>query len=243
MKPFLIIQLRPEDAASNSEYRSFLKKSGLVESDTVRIRAEKAGLPDINLSDYSAIIVGGSPFDITTPQDQKSDIQLRIESDFNKLFDKVVSHDFPFIGACSGNGLLGNYCGATISKKYTEPVGGVDISLTEEGKLDPLLEGVSSVFRALVGHKEACDETPPGAVLLASSSTCPIQMFRVGENVYATQFHPEADAEEFMLRISIYKNSGYFPPEDAQKLIDTVKEEVIIEPAKILKNFVKKYRR
>ena len=34
---------------------------------------------------------------------------------------------------------------------------------------------------------------PPTAVLLATSPRCPVQMFRVKQNLYATQFHPELD--------------------------------------------------
>lgn len=241
MKPFLIIQLRPEDEASDSEFNAFLKCSKLDQSEVVRIRAEKKGLPKIDLANYSGIIVGGSPFDITTPEDKKSDIQKKVENDFNKLFDKVVKEDFPFIGACSGNGLLGNYCGAKISRQYGEPVGGVDINVTEEGGNDPLLKDLPNPFRALVGHKEACDGTPPNTTLLASSDTCPIQMFRVGKNIYATQFHPEADADEFKLRINIYKHNGYFPAEDAKKLIGAVEKENITVPKKILRRFVELY--
>ena len=55
---------------------------------------------------------------------------------------------------------------------------------------------------------------------LAASSTCPVQAFRVGRNVYATQFHPELDIEGLCLRIDVYRHSGYFAPEEA----DDIKE-------------------
>lgn len=242
MKPFLILQLRPEDETSDSEYRAILQKGKLTESETVRIRIEKAGIPDLELSRFSGIIVGGSPFDISTPPEEKSDIQRKIEADFNQLFAQVIKRDLPFLGACSGNGLLGNYCGATISKKFGEPVGGVTIEITDAGKADPLLTGLPTKFRALVGHKEACDTTPPGATLLASSNSCPVEMFRVGQNVYATQFHPEADAAEFILRINVYKNHGYFPPETAADLIAAVASETTPEANEILARFVARYR-
>lgn len=119
----------------------------------------------------------------------------------------------------------------------------MDIELTTEGKRDPLLEGVPDQFRALVGHKEACEHVPAQAVLLATSTTCPVQMFRVGENVYATQFHPEADVAAFKLRINTYKDHGYFPPSQAEELIRAVESEQIIHPHQILANFVKRYRR
>ena len=94
----------------------------------------------------------------------------------------------------------------------------------------------------LLGHKEACDETPPKAVLLATNEACPVQMFRVGENVYSTQFHPEADPKGFITRINIYKHHGYFPANTASELIDLVKDEHTPEAQEILRRFISHYR-
>jgi len=105
-----------------------------------------------------------------------------------------------------------------------------------------LLQGFPDTFRAFVGHKEACDETPPGTILLASSAACPVHMFRLKTNMYATQFHPEADAEGFIVRIKIYKHYGYFRAEDAEKLIHKIKDEKTPFAHKILMRFVKRYR-
>ena len=72
-KPVLILQLRPEDVVADSEYTCFLKYSGLQAEDTCRERIENHGIPaNLNLDDYSAIIVGGSPYDISTSEDKKS---------------------------------------------------------------------------------------------------------------------------------------------------------------------------
>ena len=242
MKKFLLLQLRPEDETSDNEYESFMRFGELKPEEIERVRIEKSGIPKLNLDEYSAILVGGSPFDISKPEGEKSDIQQQIEADFEKLLREVIERDFPFLGACSGNGLLGNHCGAPISAKYGEPVGGVNVTVTEEGGKDPLLEGLPKTFRALVGHKEACDCTPPGATLLASSETCPVQMFRVKNNVYATQFHPEADASVFELRINVYKHHGYFPAETAEELITAVHKESTPHANEILRRFVERYR-
>jgi GMP synthase (glutamine-hydrolysing) len=241
--PFLVIQLRPEHETADSELEAIRRYGGLEDHEFVRMRVERTGLPEINLSDYAAIIVGGSPFDVSAPEEDKSPVQKQIESAFMKLLSKIVEADFPFLGACSGSGLLGSYCGATISNRYAEPVGGTDILLTDEGKNDPLLAGMPNPFRVLLGHKEACDEVPPGAVLLASSAACPVQMFRVRSNVYATQFHPEGDAEGFALRIRVYKNNGYFPPDSAEELVVAVAEEETPEAQMILRRFVDRYRK
>lgn len=241
-RPVLILQLRPEDATANSEYGCILKYGGLQEQDTHRIRIEKSGIPDdLNIDDYSAIIVGGSPFDITTPADEKSDIQNKIEADFNVLLEKVVTRDFPFLGACSGNGLLGTYLGAPMSRQYSETTSCVTVDITEEGKEDKLLAGMPESIDVLVGHKEAVDETPDGATLLVKGRHCPVQMFRVGENVYATQFHPEGDVEEFELRIDVYMDHGYFKPDEAEELKKALRVRPTHHAQEILKRFVDHY--
>ncbi|MCH8265128.1 MAG: glutamine amidotransferase [Proteobacteria bacterium] len=241
-KPFLIIQLRPEDETADNEFESIKFYGGLRDDEVIRLRAEKTGLADINLDEIGAIIVGGSPFNVSTPSAEKSDIQRQIESGFQKLFANIVDRDFPFLGCCSGSGLLGRYCGANISTKYGEPVGGVDVALTEAGKQDPLLAGFPDSFRVLCGHQEACDSVPPGTVLLATNASSPVQMFRLKRNIYATQFHPEGDAKGFIVRIHIYKDHGYFPPESAQELIEAVENEHTPEAQLILKRFVDIYR-
>ncbi len=241
-KPFLIIQLRPEDETADNEFEAIKFYGGLEDNEIARERVESKGVPNINLDEFAAIIVGGSPLNVSTPEKEKSAIQREIELGFYNLFEDIVARDFPFLGCCSGNGLLGSYCGSTISTKYAEPVGGADVFLTEAGRQDPLLEGYPDRFRVLLGHKEACDSLPKGCELLVSNATCPVQIFRLKRNIYATQFHPEGDAEGFTMRIHIYKNHGYFPPESAEALIAAVENESTPHAQLILKRFVDFYR-
>lgn len=240
-KPVLILQLRPEDDTSDSEFAALLKYGGLTPDDVRRIRIEKTGIPEISLEDYSAIIVGGSPFDISTPEHEKLPIQKKIEMDFQNLLIEVVNQDFPFLGACSGCGLLGSYMETPITRRFSETVSAVTVSLTAEGEQDPLLEGFPQSISVLLGHKEACDHVPAGSTLLIQGDVCPVQMFRVGQNVYATQFHPEGDAEGFTLRIHAYKNHGYFSPAEADELIDAVNKADTPYAQLLLRRFVTRY--
>lgn len=67
-------------------------------------------------------------------------------------------------------------------------------------------------------------------------------MIRFGENVYATQFHPEADPDVFELRIRFYMDHGYFRPDEAERLIEQCRDEDVRVPALILRRFVETYR-
>ena len=120
-------------------------------------------------------------------------------------------------------------------------MGCVSLDITEDGSEDKLLEGFPPKIDVLLGHKEACDWTPEGATLLMTGSNCPVQMFRVGENVYATQFHPEGDADEFSLRIDTYANHGYFEPHEAEALKQEVSRQPTPYAHAILKRFVDRF--
>lgn len=243
MKPFLILQLRPIDLASDNEFSAFLHYGELTEQEVHRVRMEKEGIPEINLGDYSGIIIGGGPSNVSDDEEKKHDYQKRFEVDLNRLLEKVFEEDFPILGNCYGIGALIKYQGGKISKeKYSEGVGAVEVELTEAGKNDELLTGLPARFMAFGGHKEACQTLPGCATLLARSDNCPVQMIRFGKNIYATQFHPELDTDGIALRINIYRNYGYFSPEDAETLIKKAKKYHVTVPGMIFSQFIQRYK-
>ena len=245
MKPFLILQLRPEKEAADDEFRAFLDKGGLKAEEVHRIRLDCEDIPqDLDLSSYSGVIVGGGPGCVSDPPEKKTPVEARIEAEVLGLMPQICAQDVPFLGCCYGIGVLGEYLGKVVSKEnYSEEVGTSDCELTEAGQADALLAGVPERFSAFVGHKEAMQRLPQGCAHLVSSPTCPYQMVRYGQNVYATQFHPEADAAGFEVRIGIYKHRGYFAPEDAEKLVQMCREADVFAPELILRNFVSRYAR
>ncbi len=243
MSRFLILQLRPERDASDAEFAALLDKSGLDPARTHRIRLDAEPLPaDLDPADYAGIIVGGGPGCVSDAPAQKSAEHARIESAVLSLMPRITGGDLPFLGCCYGIGILGKHLGAVVGKgRYGEPVGTADCSVTEAGRADPLLAGLPDRFDAFVGHKEALEELPQGCAHLLSAPGCPFQMVRHGQNVYATQFHPEADAGIFEERIRIYRHHGYFPPETADDLIAMCRAADVHAPETILRNFVRLY--
>ena len=243
-KPFLILQLRPETEAADDEFAAFLRKGGLSEEQTVRIRLDQQDLPaDLSLDDFAGVIVGGGPGCVSDAPEKKTETEARIEMAVLSLMPDITTRDFPFLGCCYGIGILGKHLSGDVSKAaFSEPVGTSDCRVTPEGAGDPLLRRVPENFQAFVGHKEALQTLPEGCVHLVSSPTCPYQMVRHGRHVYATQFHPEADGDGFKTRIQIYKHRGYFPPDAAAELIEMCAAADVHAPEKILRNFVERYR-
>lgn len=241
MKPFLILQLRPEDEASDSEYEAFLRAGDLKEKQVHRIQIDREKIPPIDLDQYSGVIVGGGPYCVSDKD--KPPEQLRFEKQLKLLLKRIVKDDIPFLGACYGIGILAQVLGAEVSKeKYSEVTGGIDVELTDEGRADPLFSSIPSTFRAFVGHKEACQNIPKNSVRLATSGRCPTQAIKVKNNIYATQFHPELDNIGLILRIDIYRHSGYFQPHQADELIAMAHKEEVTEPERFFRNFVDKYK-
>ena len=158
MKPFLLLAIRAEDAAADNEYDSFLTLSGLGEGELRRVRLEQRALGGVDLGDWSGIMLGGGPFNYSDPEELKTPVQRRVEADLAGLLDQVVSTDFPFLGACYGIGALGRHQGAVVDRRFAEPVGAVEITLTPAGRRDPLLGELPAAFQAFTGHKEAVSQ-------------------------------------------------------------------------------------
>jgi GMP synthase (glutamine-hydrolysing) len=243
VKPFLLLATRAEDLAADDEYAEFLRFGGLDEGDLERRRLERDPLGEIDLDRYSGLILGGSPYTITDPEHVKSSAQIRVEAELLGLMDEVVERDYPLLGACYGVAIVGRHEGALIDRTYPEPVGAADLRLTESGRADPLFGILPDDFEAFLGHKEAIAKLPDHAVHLASSAACPVQAFRVGTNVYATQFHPELDVPGIQNRIDIYKDYGYFAPAEAQGLKDAAAQSNVVHPPRLVRRFVELYAR
>lgn len=240
MKPFLLLSTRPEDDAAEGEYEAILRFGGLTPDELVQVRVEAEPLPELDLADYSGVILGGGPFN--SSDTEKGELQQRVEADLDAVLEDVFDLELPFLGLCYGIGTVTTHLGGHVDRTHGEPVSAVDIHVTPEGRSDPLLRDVPDTFRAFVGHKEAVSELPEGAVLLAGGKACPVQMFRVGDDCYVTQFHPELDAPGIASRIHIYQDYGYFDPSETAALIEhTSGEKISPEVHGIIERFVDRY--
>lgn len=242
-RPFVLLATRAQDGPADEEYALFLRFTGLPPERLRRVRLERESMPDLDLDEISGILVGGSPFNASDPIERKSAVQQRVEAEIAALVEAIVARDTPFLGACYGVGTLGTHLGAPIDGTYAEPISVVDVTLTAEGRDDPLAARLPETFPAFVGHKEAISELPSGAVLLASSPTCPVQMFRLGQNVYATQFHPELDLDGIVTRIHAYAAFGYFAADELDLTLAAVRRAPVEAPSLLLRTFVERYAR
>lgn len=238
MRPFLFLSARPEVEAVGPEYESVRRAMGVDAGRLEHVRLDIDPLGDVQLDDFAGIVVGGSPYNVTTPGEHKHPVQRRVEDDLARLAEQALETDHPVLFTCYGIGVLTRVLGGDVGTRYGERAAAVEITLTDEGRADPLLGALPARFDALVGHKEATSRLPSDAVHLARSAGCPVQVYRVGRNVYATQFHPEVSPADFIARAHVYRHHGYFPAHDLEALSLRVRASSVTEPQRMLRRFV-----
>jgi GMP synthase (glutamine-hydrolysing) len=105
-----------------------------------------------------------------------------------------IAKDWPNIGVCLGMQLMAHAAGAKVTP-MTDATG-TRVREVGWGRLDfvgtdIITRGLPASIEVLHWHGDAC-ELPVGAIRLASTPACPVQMFRLGRS-FGMQFHPEID--------------------------------------------------
>lgn len=99
----------------------------------------------------------------------------------------------PVMGICLGAQMIAHTFGGEVGPMNTPEIGVCEVSLTTGGQNDTMFAGVPWSFPIFQKHKQEVRKLPEGAHLLASSSACKHQAFRLGMRTYAFQFHFEYD--------------------------------------------------
>lgn len=233
----MLIQSRPEQAVADGEYGAFLHYGNFAPEELHRIHIERGEMPAIDLAGWAGIIVGGGPANFAADDADKSPEQLAFEPWLFELSARAAAADHPFLGACLGLGSLVHGLGGRMSFDVHEPVAPVRVLLTEEGGDDPLLADFPASFMAFAGHKEGISDAPSPIRVLARSANA-VHLVRVGRNVYATQFHPELDADGLEQRIRAYNGYGYFRADEVESLVEAGHEVEATWPMRFLRRFV-----
>jgi GMP synthase (glutamine-hydrolysing) len=116
---------------------------------------------------------------------------------------KCLSLSLPVLGICLGSQMLAHAAGGQVFRGALPEVGWYPISTTTEGRLDPLLLGISSPFEAFHWHGDTFT-LPKNSVRLAGSDYYPNQIYKVGLNAYGFQCHLEVTEEMVKNWAAIY---------------------------------------
>ncbi|AQQ54084.1 type 1 glutamine amidotransferase [Planococcus lenghuensis] len=100
----------------------------------------------------------------------------------------------PVLGICLGAQLIASAFGRKIEVMDEPEFGITEITKTKAGKEDPVFNALPDTFAFMEYHNDRFN-LPDGATLLASTAYCSNQAFRMNDNIYAVQFHPEVNEE------------------------------------------------
>jgi len=97
-----------------------------------------------------------------------------------ELLAAAVAAGLPVLGVCLGAQLLAAALGARVYRGERPEIGSGTVSLTADGRADPVLGAAGLAELPVVHWHQDTFDLPPGAVLLAGSALYTHQAFRVG---------------------------------------------------------------
>jgi len=146
------------------------------------VKVEEAPIPDPG--EYDAVIALGGP------QQAWADDRYPYLAQERALIRKAVEQDIPYLGICLGGQLLAHTLGAAVTRHSLTEIGFFEVRLTDEGKTDPLFQGLPGYQQVIQWHRDTF-AIPNGGLRLATSKNTLNQAFRFGRRAYGLQYHIE----------------------------------------------------
>lgn len=237
MASLLYVCVRPEIGAADAEHASFRRALGVDVVDRLDLLREP--LDPARLRGYRGVVVGGSPFNVT--DEAKSAVQLRVEANLEALARAAIASEIAVFFTCFSIGVVTRMLGGRVVTDRPESAMATAIETTAEGAVDPVFGPSGPALTVFTAHKESAASTPPGAVLLATNEACPVQAYRVGTHLYAAQFHPEPTPRDFADRMTFYRTTGYFDPDEFDRVQGQVLAASVTEGAALLRRFAENF--
>lgn len=148
-------------------------------------------LPD--LANYRALVVLGGP-------DSANDDTDKMKGEL-AFIRQVLDAKVPYLGICLGLQTLVKAAGGQVVRSAVKEVGFINpdgnqhtVTITNEGKTDPLLAGLPEELDVFQLHGETVELTPTMKVL-AVGKFCQNQIIKVTDNAYGIQSHFEVTPE------------------------------------------------
>jgi GMP synthase (glutamine-hydrolysing) len=179
-KPILIVQHAPHEHAA-ALFRA-LESQGLA-TQVVRVfRGDPFPAPD---AIQGMVSLGG-------PMGANDEALYPWIRDELELMKRSFDRRLPIAGICLGGQMLARALGGRVTQNDHPEIGWFKVELTEHGKNDFFMSSAGHILNFYQWHYDTFFLLKE-AVLLGEGKICSRQAYRIGENAYGFQFHPEAD--------------------------------------------------
>lgn len=173
--------------------------------------AVNAGIYPADIDEVNAYIITGSKSSVY------DDVPWIIE--LAEFVRRLHSHKKKTVGICFGHQMVAQALGGETSLSSAGWSLGVK---TTTPKGSNLLG--TEPFNIIYSHKDQITKPVEGAVVLASTDTCPIAATSLGEHILTFQGHPEF-YENYTSELYEFRRENY-PPEIYQKAMDSFQDNV-----------------
>lgn len=153
------------------------------------VHVPEAGIPATGATGTDGVIVTGSAASVLDDE--------RWMRDLGAWLAEVAAdaEGVPVLAICFAAQLAAAATGGRVTRNPAGwEIGTIDVSLTPEGRADPIFAGVPDRFSVQATHEDVVLRLPAAARLLATNEHSPMQAYRFGPRLHAVQFHPEANA-------------------------------------------------
>ena len=183
MKPVLYLRNDRYDTLGISE--EALAAEGVP---VMRVDGFEAGtrLPD--LDQIAGLVVFGGEMNVDETQRYPFLLAQR------SLMRRAIDSGVPVLGICLGAQMMARALNARVYPSPVRELGFSPVTITEEGRRDPLLGVFADGDRVFEWHEDSF-ELPQGGSLLATGAEVPVQAFRFGARAWGVQFHFEVDRD------------------------------------------------
>jgi GMP synthase (glutamine-hydrolysing) len=144
--------------------------------------------PPRPIDDYGAVLVFGGAMHA-----DQDDMHPWLTEE-TLLIQRLLAQHTPMLGVCLGAQMIARAAHASVYASPEPEIGWHEVTLTDAAADDPVLGRLPERFHAYQWHYYTYD-VPAGGVELATSAIC-TQAYRLGDAVWAVQFHPEVTREQ-----------------------------------------------
>jgi len=187
MSNILIVKTGTTDTeivSTHGDYEDWFLRALPVSKERISIVHAYKGEPLPNANDYSGILLTGSVLSVTDEEDWMLPL--------GRWAVSAADNGTAVLAVCFGHQLIGEVLGGkVVENERGIEVGAVNVSLSEDGLIDPLFEGLPGELDVNASHGFVVSNSPSGVRVLAGNDNTYIQAFSYGDNLRAVQFHPE----------------------------------------------------